>query len=283
MSAPDEEFRPGPNAGRQWAPCLREISAQLCTQTPLSCANRRHSPGRSEPQAGATVASWPELSSVGDGSAWWGMGQTAGRCQLLECVPLSPRECVCGVHVPEDAGMLAVGASRPFVECKPLGHRLTSSTSPPARPRGPICPLPLDKPHLPALGDRHPHPWVSRSGRLRLPVFQQGWDWGTLSRPQSWGCHQAGVRAREPLEGHPCLTSSSVPLLSTLFPHPSFGLHLPLRAAFRYQHTAGDLRFGPTTLLFLLRAPPAQGCLQEKPSYLEQNEQLPQTRETCQT
>ena len=164
------------------------------------------------------MASGPELSSVGDGSAWWGMGQTAGRCQFLECVPLSPRECVCGVHVPEGeswvpalAGMLAVGASRPSVECKPLGHRLTSSTSPPARPRGPICPLPLDKPHLPALGDRHPHPWVSRSGRLRLPVFQQGWDWGTLSRPQSWGCHQAGVRAREPLEGHPHV---SLPLLS---------------------------------------------------------------------
>ena len=160
---------------------------------------------------------------------------------------------MCGVHVPEGeswvpalAGMLAVGASRPSVECKPLGHRLTSSTSPPARPRGPICPLPLDKPHLPALGDRHPHPWVSRSGRLRLPVFQQGWDWGTLSRPQSWGCHQAGVRAREPPgRPPPCLAPSSVPGLSAMFPLPPFAPHLPLRAAFRSQHTAGTSDLGP--------------------------------------
>lgn len=158
------------------------------------------------------------------------MGQTVGRCQFLECVPLSPGwgggwgvcgsewKHVCSVHVPEGeswvpelAGELAVGASRPPVECERPGHRLTSSTSPPASLRGPTCPLPLDKPHLPALGDRHPHPWVSRSGRLRLPVFQQGWDWRTLSRPQSWGCHQSGVRARERREGH---THVSLPPLS---------------------------------------------------------------------
>lgn len=68
---------------------MREISAKLCTQTPLSCTNRRRSPGCSGPWAGATVASWPELSSVGDGRAWRGMGQTVGFCQFLECVPLS--------------------------------------------------------------------------------------------------------------------------------------------------------------------------------------------------
>lgn len=203
----------------------------------------------------------------------------------------SERKHVCCVHVPEGeswvpelVGELAVGASRPPVECEPPGHRLTSSTSPPARPRGPICPLPLDKPHLTALGDRHPHLWVSRSGRLRLPVFQQGWDWGTLSRPQSWGCHQAGVRAREPLEGHPQVSRPPLSQGCQLCPHipplaPIFHSKLPSES----QHTAGDLRLGATTLFFLLRAPPAQGCLWEKPSYLEQNEQLPQTRETCQT
>lgn len=107
-------------------------------------------------------------------------------------------------------------------------------------------------------------------------MSQQGWDCGTLSKPQSWGLHQAGVRAREPLEGNtPRPTACSIPGLSALSPRPSFGRHLPLLVPSGPQHTAGGCRLGATTLLLLLRIPHAQGSLREKLSYLGKNEQLP--------
>lgn len=95
-------------------PCLREIRDK--SEALYTDATKLHKQALLawllRPWAGATVASWPELSS-GDGRAWRGMGQNCGALSVSGGVPLSPGwgggwgvcgsewKRVCSVHVPE--------------------------------------------------------------------------------------------------------------------------------------------------------------------------------------